>query len=269
MLWRLAVVFLLGVIFALAPLQTFAQVTETQPADLQKIGVDEHLGDKLPLELTLTGEDSSTATLERSLLPSKPALMVLYYSDCPMLCSLVLTGLQKVIPEIPLKPGMDYNIIGVSIDPREGIDKLKAGRERFSAGFPAGTPATAWKFFRTDSAEIRRLTTALGFRYFWDEKIQQFAHPAVVFAITPDGRISRYLYGIEFKPQDVRMALLEAADGRIGNTIDKLILYCYHYDPASKSYAVAATRIMQLAGGFTVLLLVIFFIGLNRGNKRT
>jgi len=238
----------------------FAQVADQNPAALQKIGVDEHYGDILPLDLPLLDEDGRSVRLGESFKPGKPVVLTLFYSDCPMLCSLVLTGLQKAIQGVDFKPGIDYRLVSVSIDPRETSDRSKAGRERFSSAFPEGSPVDAWSFFTATDSSIARLTRAVGFRFFYDDNQKQFAHPAVVFILTPDGRISRYLYGIEFKPNDVRLSLLEASQGGIGNTVDKILLYCYHYDPKAGGYVVMADRIMSIGGAITVVILG-FIIG--------
>jgi len=250
------------VLLALTTLSStgLAQVTEQKAESLEKIGVDEHLGDYISLDLLIIDENGRETTLRESFKAGKPVALTLFYSDCPMLCSLVLTGLQKAIAEIDFKPGIDYQLLSVSIDPKETPDRSKAGRERFSTGFPEGTPATAWSFFTANDSTIAKLTRTLGFRYFYDEDQKQYAHPAVVFLLTPDGRISRYLYGIEFKPNDLRMALLEASMGGIGTTVDKVLLYCYHYDPNAGGYVLMADRLMRLGGGVTLAIFT-FFVG--------
>jgi len=234
--------------------QASGQVTEQQPEVLQKIGVDEHLGDYLALDLPLVDEDGREVQLKDYFKAGRPVALTLFYSDCPMLCSLVLTGLQKAIREIDFKPGKDYQLLSVSIDPKELPERSKAGRERFSEGFAEGTPATAWSFFTANDSTIAKITGTLGFRYFYDEAQKQYAHPAVVFLITPDGRISRYLYGIEFKPNDLRMGLLEASQGGIGTTVDRVLLYCYHYDPKAGGYVLMADRIMRAGGVVTLII---------------
>ncbi len=232
------------------------QVTEMNPQELQNIGIDEHLGDFLPLEdLSFVRDAGDTGSFKQIISGGKPVILTMYYSDCPMLCSLVLTGLQKAIQDVEFAAGVDYKLVTVSIDPLQSLEKSKAGRDRFGGGLPIGSNPEGWRFFTGDSGNIGKLTRAVGFRYFYVEERKEYAHPAVLVVLTSEGKISRYLYGIEFKPSDVRMALLEASEGKIGNTIDKILLYCYHYDPSSKGYVVMAGQVMKIGGGITVLVL--------------
>jgi protein SCO1/2 len=245
----------------------FGQVTEDIPAELQRMGVDEHSGEMLPLDFLLKDENGQEVQLGDYFKPARPVVLTLFYSDCPMLCSLVLTGLQKAIANVEFRPGVDYQLVSVSIDPKETPERSKAGRERFSENFPTGTPGEAWSFFTADDSTIARVTRTLGFRYFYDEKQKQFAHPAVVFILTPEGKISRYLYGIEYKPVDLRLALLEASEGKIGSTVDKILLYCYHYDPAAKGYVLMAGELMRVGGAVTLVLLAGLYLGMWKRGK--
>jgi len=229
-----------------------------EPEELQNIGVDEHLGDVLPLkEMVFTSDDGSTGDLTQFFADGKPVVLTLYYSDCPMLCSLVLNGLSKATQNIEFAPGRDYRLLTVSIDPEQTVEQCKAARERFEEELPVGKVSGAWRFFRGDTANINHITNAVGFRYFKVEESGEYAHPAVVMILTPEGKISRYLYGIEFKPADLRMALLEASKGKIGTTVDRILLYCYHYDPSSKGYVILAGQVMKLGGGVTVIILAV------------
>ncbi len=255
-------------IVCLAIIPVSAQVADNNPDALQRIGVDEHLGDKLPLEIPIVSEAGTEIVLGDCFRGGKPVIMALFYSNCPMLCSLVLTGLQSAVKSVDFKPGVDYRLVSVSIDPHETAANIQAGRERYSSGFPEGSPPDAWAFYTASDSSIARLTRAIGFRYFWDDKQKMFAHPAAIYVLTPDGRISRYLYGVEFKPNDLRMALLEASEGRIGNTVDHIILYCYHYDPKAGGYVFAANRIMRLGGVATLIGLGVMMMMLLRGKGR-
>ena len=256
----LAVVIFIVTIFVAD--RALAQVAETEPPELSRIGVDEHLGDKIPLaELNFVSDDGDSVEFAEFFSDGKPVILTLYYSDCPMLCSLVLTGLEKAVQHVEYTAGIDYRLLTVSIDPSQTVEKSSAGRERFGGGLPQGSKSDAWRFFTGDSGNINRLTQAVGFRYFYDEERKEYAHPAVVMVLTPDGTISRYLFGIEFKPTDVRLALLEASQGKIGSTIDRVLLYCYHYDPNSKGYVLMAGQIMKIGGAVTLVI----FVGLLAG----
>lgn len=239
-----------------------AQTAGNIPEELQRIGVDEHLGEKIPLEdLTFVSDSGDTTGFAAFFNAGKPIVLTLYYSDCPMLCSLVLTGLQKAVSDVGFIPGVDYRLLTVSIDPRQTVQQSSAGRERFGSDLPAGSTADAWRFFTGDSINIARLTNATGFRYFYVEERAEYAHPALAIILSPDGTISRYLYGIEFKSSDLRLALLEAAEGKIGSTVDRILLYCYHYDPNAKGFVLMAGQIMKLGGGVTLVI----FLGLLAG----
>ena len=237
-------------------------VLDTIP-ELQGMGVDEHYGARLPLSLPLVNDEGDTVSLGDYFSGGKPVLMSLYYSDCPMLCSLVLTGLGAAVKQVGLKAGGDYRILSVSINPAESVEQSRAGRERFQAGLPAGSATEAWRFFSADSAVIKALADTVGFRYYRVEETGEFAHPAVVFVLTPEGRISRYLYGIEYAARDLKLALVEAGEGKVGTTVDKIILYCYHYDPEAKGYTLMAANVMKLGGGLTVLGLGLLLGGLR------
>jgi protein SCO1/2 len=188
--------------------------------------------------------------------------MTLAYYECPMLCTFVLNGLSKAVGELAFVPGKDYQIVTISIDPDEGAE-LAAGKK---VNQVAATGKTfedhGWEFLVGDQNDIRQISDALGFKYYYDEERDEFAHPAVSFVLTDDGVISRYLYGFEHKEQDLRFALMEASQGKIGDTLDKILLFCYHYDPDAKGYVIFAGNVMRAGGVITVLILgtVIFLL---------
>lgn len=235
-----------------------AQVADNKPAELQRIEVEEHLGGYIPLYLNFTNNEGQLVSLNSYFHRDKPVIVVLAYYTCPMLCTMVLNGLGDCIRDLNLEPRKDYEILTISIDPRESAD-LAAAKKNNYVNY-VGKPAVAdgWTFFVGEQNAIDSLAKSLGFHYYYDEKQKQFAHPAVVFVLSPDGEITRYLYGLEFKPKDLRFALLEAAQGKIGTTIDKIILYCYHYDPSAKGYVLFAAKLMRAGGAATVLLLALF-----------
>jgi protein SCO1 len=196
----------------------------------------------------------------RDLVPrERPVVLALVYYDCPMLCGLVLGGLARAMRQSGLELGTDFDAVTLSFDPRE-TTKLAAERQRGylqAVGKPGA--AASWTFLTGQEPEIKALADAVGFRYVYDEKTKQFAHAAVVFVLTPEGRVSRYLYGVEFPPKDLRLALVEAGQGRVGTSFDRLLLTCYRYDPASRTYVPIAlwfVRASALAvlGGLSVVL---------------
>jgi protein SCO1/2 len=244
-----------------------AQVVLENADDLKKIDVIEHLGETIPLDLAFVNPAGETVTLADYFNKDIPVILSLHYTNCPMLCSLVLNGLTNGVRQLAWQAGDKYQMLSISIDPAETPNQSAAIKERYLATLGKNTAPDAWDFLVGDETNINKLTGALGFQYFYIEETGEFAHPAVVFVLTEAGVVSRYLYGIEFKEQDLRMALLEASAGKIGNTIDRLILFCYHYDPDAEGYVVFAANIMKLGGVATVIVLGLF-LGILWGRER-
>jgi len=244
-----------------------AQVVQDSVPDLQRIDVIEHLGETIPLDLQFLNSRGDAVRLRDYFGRGKPVILSLHYTNCPMLCSLVLNGLSRAVNDLAYVPGEDFAMISVSFDPRETPQLSAAVQERYQGQLKASTPPEAWLFLTGPESHSKALAEALGFKYYFIEKTGEFAHPAVIFVLTQDGRISRYVYGINFKERDLRLALLEASEGKIGNTVDRLILYCFHYDPDAKGYVVLAGNIMKL-GGAASLLLLILFLGFLWGKER-
>lgn len=236
----------------------YGQAVQTNPPELRGVGVDEHLGGYIPLYLKFTNSDNQMVTLNNYFGKDKPVIIVMAYYTCPMLCTMVLNGLGDGVRDLNLVPGKDYEILTISIDSGE-TPLLAAAKKNNYINF-VGRPdmANGWHFFVGKQNAIDSLARALGFQYYYDEKQKQFAHPAVVFVLSPSGEISRYLYGLEYKSRDLRFALLEAAQGKIGSTIDKIILYCYHYNPDTAGYTLFASRLMQIGGAATVVIILLF-----------
>ncbi|MEZ5360728.1 MAG: SCO family protein [Candidatus Zixiibacteriota bacterium] len=230
------------------------EIRENDP-QLRNIDIVERPGDSIPMDVVLFNDDGKQTTIGEYFDGEKPVILIMAYYSCPMLCNLVLNGVADGGKQLDWIPGDQYRIMTVSIDPTEGFSLARAKKENYitSMGMPAA--AEGWTFFTGDSTESRRLADAVGFKYYYDEEKEQYAHAACIFVLTPDGKISRYLYGIEFKPRDLKLALLEASEGRIGNTFDRILLYCYHYDPAAGGYVVLATNIMKLGGVVTLVIL--------------
>jgi protein SCO1/2 len=264
----------LGLAAALAPsagawassaekLIVFPAGSEQPLAALQDIDVIEHLGDKVPASLTFTDEAGKTVTLASLLGRGKPVLVTLGYHSCVQLCGMVLDGLVKAQKASGLKLGQDFLAVDVSIDPNEDARRLGDTQKRVLqlAGQGAGQPASRadWPFWRStvdEGAAARALADAVGFRYKYDPTSKQFAHDAVAFVLTPEGIVSRYLYGVDYPARDFRMALVEASGGRVGTTLDKVILSCYQYDPAKRRYAPFVMAFMRIGAGTCFLALV-------------
>jgi len=225
-----------------------AGVSNGLPEQLQKVGIEQRLGEQLPLEAKFKNEDGREIALGDLFKSGRPVVLALVYYECPMLCNQVLNGLSGSMKGISLDPGKDYDIVAISLDARENDKPGLAANKRASYIDRFGRKGTenGWHFLTGDQASIDAVTKAVGFKYEWDEKSKQFAHASGIMIVTPDGRLSHYFYGIDYAPKDVKFGLIEAADKKIGGVSDQLLLYCYHYDPATGKYGFAILNVMRL-----------------------
>ncbi len=238
------------------------------PAPLREIGFDQRVGEPVPLDAALLDEDGRDVRLGDFFGP-RPVVLAFVYYECPMLCTQMLRSMASTFGVLSMTPGEDYEIVLVSIDPRE-TPEIAARRkadviERFGRPEAAG----GWHFLTGRTPEIDRVAGAAGFRYVWDEDTQQYAHPAGLAVLTPDGRVARYLFGIEYGPRDLRLAIVEASEGAIGSAIDAVLLYCYHYDPMTGRYGLVVMRLLRVAGIATVLTIGAFIVIMLRRERRT
>ena len=234
------------------------QAIDEDPAQLRGIDVEEHLGDTIPLDFTFIDSHGDSVTLGKYFNQGKPVVLMMGYYSCPMLCGLIMNGIDEVVKETSLKFGEDYQIVSVSIDTAE-TDVLASAKKKEHLN-KIGVPedSDGWVFLTGEGSQSRGLADAIGFKYYYDESKQMYAHTAVLTILTEEGKISRYLYGIEYPSNDFRLAILEASQGKVGNTIDRIILYCYHYDPQAGGYVVFAGNVMRLGGLLTFAILAIF-----------
>ena len=235
-----------------------AQLNRGGPAVLKEIGVDEKLGDSIPLDLVFTNSDGDDITLGELFESDKPVLLNPLYYDCPVLCSVVLDGVFGAVKQLAWSPGTDYTIISFSIDPEEDPELASSSKEFYLNQFDRKSAADGWHFLTGSQESIEQLTEAIGFRYKYEEETGEYIHMASIMMLSPTGKITRYLYGANFREFDVRNALFEAADGTIGNSLDKVLMYCFTYDPSSQSYVPVAMNIMKLGGLATLIILGIF-----------
>ena len=245
-----------------------AATARAAPPALAAVDIEEHLGARLPLELAFTDEDGHPAHLGDYFRDGRPVVLVLAYFRCPMLCDLVLRGVVDSIERQGLVLGRDFRALTVSIDPKDTPAQASLKQHGMLQAFDAPFATAAWPFLVGRHAEIAELATRLGFQYAYDPKSDQYAHPAVAFIVTPDGRISRYLYGIKFRPLDVRLALDEAAHGKIGGIIDRVLLTCFHYDPATRRYGVYIVGVLRGGAALTVLFVGGLLALLWRSDRR-
>jgi protein SCO1 len=233
----------------------------------REIGFDQKLGDPLPLDLPFRDETGATVRLA-DFFGRKPVVLSLVYYRCPMLCGLSLDGLASSLRTIAFDAGREFDVVTVSFDPRETQAEARARKERSVDRYGRPGAAAGWHFLTGDEASIRRLTSAVGFRYAWDGDLKQYAHPTGIVVVTPQGRIARYFFGVEYAAKDLRLGLVEAAAGRIGSLADRLLLLCYQYDPSSGRYGARALGAVRAAGALTVLGLGAFIVTMVRRERR-
>lgn len=252
----LSILFLVSVfsIFDVA----MAQLNQSKPAILEEIGVDEKLGETIPMDLEFVNSDGQTVRIADLIEEGKPVLLNPLYYECPILCGLVLDAVFNVVSDLAWSPGRDYTIISFSIDPDETPEMAAVSKDRYLTQLARPGAEQGWHFLTGEEEAIKKLTDSVGFRYKYDERTGEYIHLASIMMISPNGTITRYLYGAAFREFDLRNALFEAADGTIGSAMDRVIMYCFTYDPLSQSYVPVAMNIMKLGGLATLIFLGIF-----------
>jgi len=248
-----------------------AVVAASSPArarsPVQEIDIEEHLGAALPLELPFVDENRRPVRLGDYFRDGKPVVLVLAYFRCPMLCDLVLRGVVDSLARQHLALGRDYRALTVSIDPKDTPAGASLKQHGLLQALGDLDAAASWPFLTGAEPSIAPLAARLGFEYAYDPKTDQYAHPAVAFVLTPDGRISRYLYGATFRPFDLRMAAVEAAAGRIGGVVDRVLLTCFRYDPSARKYGVYVIGVMRGGSAFVLLLFSLGMMALLRRDR--
>lgn len=241
----------------LHPFSATAQLNNKKPEALQDVGIEEHLGEKVPLDLKFADSNGDSVTLGSLMQGDKPVLLNPVYYECPMLCSMVMDAVFSGVKDLKWTPGNEYKIITFSIDPEEDSKLAATTKDSLMMKFGRKNAAAGWHFLSGKEDAVKKLTEAIGFKYTKVEN-GQFAHNAAIMFLSPEGKLTRYLYGIKFEEFNLRNALYEAADGNVGSTVDRVILSCYQYDPDSDSYVPVAWKVMRLGGFATVLILGIF-----------
>jgi len=247
--------FLLFILIEIFPSTVIGQITMDNVPELQKIDVVEQLGNTIPLDLQFTNDEGRSVFLKDYFNQGKPVLLTLAYYRCPMLCGLVLNGLTKGVSQLDFLPGQQFQMITISINPEESYRLAAAKKKNHIEALNKPVKKSSWVFLTDSTDNTKKLADALGFKYYYVEERDEYAHPAVSFVLTEDGKISRYLYGIEYKKSDLRLSLLEASQGEIGTTLDRIILYCFHYDPDAGGYVLFAGNLMRIGGVITVLII--------------
>jgi protein SCO1/2 len=252
-----AALFLCSAFFAAAAkaqVQYPTQNIDVRPELLKDVGIDQKLNDSVPLDLTFRDETGQTVKLGQ-FFGSKPVILSLVYYNCPMLCTQVLNGVERSLKDVPMDIGKQFSVVTVSIDPTERPTLAAAKRALYTGLYGRPGATEGWHFLTGDPPQIKQLANAVGFRYAYDPQSKQFAHASVIMILTPEGKISRYLYGIQYATRDLRLGLVEASEGKIGTPVDQILLFCYHYDAATGKYSLLISRVLKAAGAFTILVI--------------
>jgi protein SCO1 len=262
----------------LVPGLAFAQYGDAPPRPdpagartgiLKNVGIDQRIGQQLPLGLTFHDETGRDVTLGQYF-HGKPVVLALAYYDCPMLCTQVLNGMTGSLKTLSFDAGKDFDVVVVSIDPRDGYQLAAAKKDSYVRSYGRPQAAAGWHFLTGAETSIKPLADAIGFRYAYDANLKQYAHGAAIYVLTPAGVVSRYLLGIDFAPRDLRLALVEASNNALGTVADQVVLLCYHYDPATGRYSTAVLNSVRVGFVLTVSAFLSFlFVSLRRDATRT
>ena len=236
---------------------SYSQILKKEFPGEGTVDIVENLGSPILLESEFLNEDGEKVVLKDFFSKDIPTIITLNYFECPMLCSLVLNGLGDSLKSLSLEAGNDYQIITIDINPHETYQLAHQKKKNYVQKYNIDNLDQNWSFLTGTNENIKKITNSIGFLYYYDRIRDEYMHPAALAVVNPDGIISRYLYGFQFPEKDLKLALLEAAEGKIGSTLDRIILYCYHYDPYKNTYTLFATNIMRIGG-----ILTLIFIGL-------
>lgn len=241
-------------------LQPGDAVPNQKPSILDQVGLDQRLNSQVPLNLTFNNEKGQAVQLQQYF-GEKPVILIMVYYQCPMLCTQVLNGFTGAMNGIVrFNIGREFNVVTVSIDPRDTAEDAAAAKKRYLERYRRAGADQGWHFLTGKKDQIDALAQAVGFRYAWDPEIKQYAHASGIMLLTPDGHVSQYYYGIEYAPRDIQLGLVEASKGKIGNVVDQVLLYCYHYDPRQGKYGAAIFNVLRLSALATVLVLGGFMV---------
>ena len=234
--------------------------SQTDAANLKDIGIDQHLDTQIPLNLQFKDENGATVSLGDYFKKGRPVILTFVYYQCPMLCSEVMNGLNSAMQVMKFSAGQEYEVVTVSIDPRDTPEMAKEKKASYLKEYNRPGAEDGWHFLTGNPDGVAALAKVSGWKYRWDPKLQQFVHAAGIMIVTPQGKLAQYYYGIEYSPKDLRLGLIEASQDRIGNLVDQVVLYCYHYDPHTGKYDAVIANILRVAGAATVMLLGGFIV---------
>jgi protein SCO1 len=237
----------------------------SKPKVLEDVGIDQRLGEQVPLDLTFRDETGRDVRIG-DYFKEKPVVLALVYYDCPMLCHEVLTGLTRSFEHLNFSVGKEFEVVTVSFDARETPQMAVREKDNYINRYKRAGAADGWHFLTGDQQSIDRLTQAVGFKYAYDEETKQFAHASGIMVLTPQGKLARYFYGVEYQPKDLRLGLVESSENKIGSAVDQILLYCYHYDPTTGKYGPVVMNMLRLAGVITLLAIGALFVVMRRRN---
>jgi protein SCO1/2 len=240
--------------FVIACAVSLYGVAPKLPPELQGVGIDQKLDAQVPLDTEFVNQDGQMAPLG-AYFGQKPVLLALVYYRCPMLCSQILSGVVAGLRPLSLKPGRDFNVVAISFDPQDTTATARAKRDNYTHSYSSKAGVRGWNFLTGSPESIRAVTEAVGFHYRWDEKSKTFFHQSGIMVLTPEGKVARYLYGVEYQPKDLKLSLVEASHNKIGSLTDEVLLFCYHYDPATGKYGAAVINLMRGGAALTLLVL--------------
>ena len=233
----------------------------------QRIGIDQKLGNQIPLDLPFEDSDGNPVNLG-DYFGDKPLILSLVYFDCPMLCTQVINSLLRAMNVLSFGAGTEFDVLTISIDPDETPELANAKKIEYLKNYRGREGSTGWHFLTGDQEQIEQLATAVGFRYEYDETTDQYIHASGIMILTPEGKLARYFYGIDYPPRDLRWGLVEAADGAIGNPVDQLLLLCYSYDPMTGKYGLYIRNSLRIGGLATILAIGSFIVVMLRRERR-
>jgi protein SCO1 len=238
-----------------------------RPSPLKNVTIEQRLNAQIPLDTTFRDEYGRSVQLS-SYFGKRPVVLALIYYQCPMLCTQILNGITRAARVMTLQPGKDYDVVAISFDAREKPSDAAAKKAVYMKEINQPQAPAAWHFLTGDPDNIKRVTGAVGFRYVWDVHTAQFAHASAVYVLTPQGKISKYFYGVDYSARDLRFGLIEASNNKIGTPVDQLLLFCYHFDPHSAKYTPVALGILRVAGAGTLFMLGGFVVIMLRRERR-
>jgi protein SCO1 len=240
--------------------------TAARPAVLNSVGIEQKMGAQAPLDLAFSDEQGRRVQLRQ--FTGKPVILALVYYQCPSLCNMILNGLLRSVKGMRLTAGNDFEIVAVSFDPRDTPTMAAAKKQAYVKGYNHAGSESGWHFLTGNEASIKSLADSVGFHYAFDAVSNQYAHGSAIMLLTPEGRVSKYFYGIDYPARDVRLGLVEASHGRIGSAVDQVMLYCYHYDPSVGKYGLVIMNVLRIAALITLAGLLAFMAVMLRRDFR-